>query len=59
MEDRDFITYLIDLLGLLTGRKEGNGILPYEQSEEEENLEINTIKLLDNLLKKEIKTSNL
>lgn len=54
MEDRDFITYLIDLLGLLTSRKEGDGILPYEQSQEEENLEKNTIKLLDTLLKKEI-----
>ena len=53
MEDRDFITYLVDLLGLLTSRKEGNGILPYDQSQEEEDLENNTINLLNTLLKRE------
>lgn len=50
MEDREFISNLIGLLDILTKRKEGNGVLPYEQSKEEQNLEQSTIKLLNKLL---------
>jgi len=53
MEDREFITYLTGLLELLTTRKEGDGILPYEQSSEEESLENNTLKLLNKLISKQ------
>lgn len=53
MEDREFITHLIGLLDILTQRKEGNGVLPYEQSSDEEELEQNTIRVLNQLLKQQ------
>ena len=53
MEDREFITHLIGLLDILTNRKEGDGILPYQASQEEQELEENTIKLLNTLVKQQ------
>jgi len=53
MEDREFITHLIGLLDILTNRKENNGILPPEISQEEQELEENTIKLLNTLVKQQ------
>jgi hypothetical protein len=49
MEDREFISNLIGLLDVLTNRKNG-GIIPAEQSEDEQQLEETTIKLLNKLL---------
>ena len=53
MEDKEYITHLIGLLDILTQRKEGNGILPYEPSADEIELEQNTIRVLNNLLKQQ------
>lgn len=53
MDDKEYIVHLIGLLDILTQRKEGNGVLPYEQSQDEEELEENTIRVLNNLLKQQ------
>lgn len=52
-EEKEFITHLIGLLDLLTNRKEDNGVLPPEISEEEQELEQTTIKLLNKLLQEQ------